>query len=67
MSTERPKLTLPKIEWKTAECEVCGKPFDYSSKKRPHVCRDGTCRYKWEHKIDPDSWARHQPTLFESK
>lgn len=60
------KLTLPKVAWKTATCEVCGEPFDYMGKRRPHTCQTGECRYKYHYKIEPKSWATYQPTLFDA-
>ena len=66
MANSLPKLTLPDLDWKTATCEVCGKPFDYLGKRRPHTCKDGNCRYVYANKINPDKWATHQPGLFET-
>lgn len=65
MSEPRRKLTLPKVDWKTATCEVCGEPFDYMGKRRPHTCQTGECRYKYHYKIEPKTWATYQPTLFD--
>ena len=66
MTEKMPKLTLPSLDWKSATCEVCGKTFDYLGKRRPHTCKDGNCRYMYEHKISPEKWASHQPGLFET-
>ena len=66
MADKMPKLTLPQLDWKSSTCEVCGKPFDYLGKRRPHVCKDGNCRYTYENKINPEKWAAHQPGLFET-
>jgi len=60
------KTSLPKLNWRTTTCEVCGKPFDYLSKKRPKTCNDGNCQYKFHYQIDKKSWATYQPTLFDS-
>lgn len=56
---------LPKLDWKHATCDVCGQTFDYISRRRPHVCKRGECRYKFEYKIEPQKWASYQPTLFD--
>ncbi|HOD67447.1 MAG TPA: hypothetical protein PK186_12320 [candidate division Zixibacteria bacterium] len=61
---EKPKISLPDLNWKTATCVVCGKPFDYHGRK-PKTCRDGNCRYRFEYKIEPDKWAGRQKTLFD--
>ncbi len=64
-TTDKPKISMPTLDWKTATCIVCGKPFDYHGKKKPKICRDGGCRYKFEYNIDPDKWAGHQSGLFD--
>nr|MBN2276111.1 hypothetical protein [candidate division Zixibacteria bacterium] len=56
---------LPDLEWKTAVCEVCGEIFEYFAKKKPHTCKNGECRYRFDHKINPHTWASYQPTLFD--
>ena len=66
MSKNGHSLSLPSLKWKQATCEVCGETFDYSSKRRPPTCKKGECKYKFEYKIDPQSWASHQPELFDS-
>ena len=65
MKQDNHGLSLPKMNWKKATCEVCGEAFDYSSKRPPHTCKKGECKYKYEYKIDPQSWASHQPELFD--
>ena len=57
--------SLPKLSWKTTTCEVCGASFDYISRRKPHVCKQGDCIYKYEYKIEPHTWASYQPTLFD--
>ena len=64
-TSEKSKLVLPDFQWKTTTCEVCGCAFDYLSKRRPHTCRSGECRYKYHFNIDRRSWASYQPTLFD--
>jgi len=59
------KLETPDLIWRRTTCRVCGKGFDYSSRRAPAVCRDGDCRYKYHYKIEPQTWADHQPTLFD--
>jgi len=66
MARTEDKITLPKLDWKTATCEVCGKAFQYFGRVRPHTCKDGDCRYKYKHRIDPHTWASYQPNLFDS-
>lgn len=61
---KRSDAKLPKLDWKRTTCPVCGRTFEYSSKRAPKVCRDGTCRYKFEYQIDPTSWASYEPDLF---
>ena len=56
---------MPKLDWKATTCEVCGRSFEYIGKKKPHICKDGECIYKYQHKIDPEKWASYQPTLFD--
>jgi hypothetical protein len=51
--------------WKTGTCEVCGRSFDYLTARRPHTCPDGECRFKYHFRIEPETWASHQPTLFD--
>ena len=65
MPTDRPRLSLPQLDWKTATCRVCGNSFDYLGKRRPPTCKNGDCRYRWEHRINPHTWAGHQIGLFE--
>lgn len=65
METARGKISLPKLDWKKATCEVCGETFDYTGQRRPHTCKKGDCKYKYQYKIESETWARHQPTLFE--
>ena len=60
-------VKLPKLNWKTATCEVCGKSFDYMTKRKPRTCNSGDCQYKFHYKIDVTSWATHQPNLFDAK
>ena len=65
MSKDNNSPSLPDMDWKQATCEVCGDSFDYSTKRRPHTCRKGECKYKYEYKIDEQTWASHQPGLFD--
>ena len=65
MSSEKRGLSMPDLEWKQATCEVCGETFDYMKKRRPPTCQKGECKYKYEYKIDQQSWASHQPGLFD--
>lgn len=58
---------LPQLNWKKTKCEVCGNEFDYFTSKRPRVCKNGDCKYKFHYKIDQKSWAGYQPTLFDTK
>jgi len=60
------KTSLPKLQWKTSTCEVCGKPFDYLSQKRPKICKNGDCQYKFHYKINEKSWATYQPSFFDN-
>jgi len=60
------KTKLPQLNWKQATCEVCGKEFDYFTPKRPRVCKNGDCKYKFHYKIDEKSWVSYQPTLFDT-
>ena len=64
--TANPTATLPNLNWKKASCEVCGETFDYIKKRRPHTCNKGDCQYKYQYRIDEDTWATHQPDLFEA-
>ncbi|HKK21115.1 MAG TPA: hypothetical protein VJ983_06560 [candidate division Zixibacteria bacterium] len=66
MSRASESLTLPQLNWKKATCEVCGDNFDYIGKKRPHTCKKGECLYKFQYNINPQTWASHQPGLFEA-
>lgn len=61
---DSPKISLPDLNWKTATCVVCGKPFDYHGRRKPKTCRNGACRYRYEYKIEPEKWAGHQNNLF---
>jgi hypothetical protein len=65
MSKENNSPSLPDLNWKQARCDVCGETFDYMSKRRPPTCKKGECKYKYEYKIDPQTWASHQPGLFD--
>ena len=65
MIDKKKTINLPKINWKSSVCEVCGETFDYMSKKRPKVCKKGECQYKYHYNIDRHSWAGHQFSLFE--
>jgi len=56
---------MPKLDWKTATCEVCGRTFEYLGQRKPHTCKDGECLYKFQHRIEPEKWASYQPTLFD--
>lgn len=62
---KNPAPQLPRLDWKTATCEVCGRAFEYIGKKKPHICKDGECIYKFQHQIEPEKWASYQPTLFD--
>ena len=64
MQNDKPEIKMPDLDWKVGECEVCGKPFKFLGKRKPHTCRDGECRYKFDYKISPENWASHQPDLF---
>ena len=66
MSGNTKKTSLPKLQWKTATCEVCGNPFDYLSQKRPKICKNGDCQYKYHYKINEKSWATYQPSFFDN-
>jgi hypothetical protein len=59
------KKVMPKLDWKTTTCEVCGNSVDYLSKRRPKTCNNGECQYKFHYKINKSSWATHQPSLFD--
>lgn len=61
------KAKLPKLNWQKTSCEVCGKTFDYLTKKRPRICKNGDCQYKFHYKIDETKWASYQPGLFDPK
>jgi len=61
---KRSEAQLPKFQWKRTTCVVCGKSFEYSSARAPRVCRDGTCRYKFEYSVDRNNWADYEPDLF---
>jgi len=67
MTEKHKKLSpkLPSMDWKSATCEVCGEVFEYFGKKRPHTCKNGDCRYRYEHQIEPKTWASYQPNLFD--
>ena len=65
MAGKSNRLGLPTLVWRRATCEVCGEPFDYLSRKRPHTCKKGDCLYKYEYKISPHTWAGYQPTFFD--
>jgi len=59
------KLSLPDYNWKKATCVVCGNTFDYLKAKRPPTCKNGECIHTYHYKIDPQTWAGYQPTLFD--
>jgi len=65
MSKKPPEPKMPKLDWKTATCEVCGRTFEYLGQRKPHTCKDGECLYKFQHRIEPEKWASYQPTLFD--
>ena len=56
---------MPQQDWRKATCPVCGETFDYLGNRRPKVCRAPECKYKFQFKIDRDSWADFQPSLFD--
>lgn len=64
-ATSTATIGLPKLSWKSATCEVCGRSFDYLGKRRPHACKNGDCQYKYSYKIAPETWFSHQPGLFD--
>ncbi|MEE8575804.1 MAG: hypothetical protein V3T31_00985 [candidate division Zixibacteria bacterium] len=66
MDNNKSDIKLPVLGWKTATCEVCGEPFDYLNRKRPHTCRNGECLYAFRYRIKEEEWASYQPTLFDS-
>lgn len=49
------KVKLPKIDWKTAVCPVCGSSHDYIRRK-PRTCKNGECIHKYQFKIDVENW-----------
>ena len=65
MCDTKKSLTLPKLDWKKGVCEVCGESFDYITNRRPHTCKKGECKYKFEYKIKPETWVNHQFSLFD--
>ncbi len=64
--SDQTKTKLPKLQWKTSTCKVCGKPFDYLSHKRPQICKNGDCQYKYHYKINEKDWAAYQLNLFDN-
>jgi hypothetical protein len=66
MESKRTDIKLPNFQWRETPCEVCGNVVKYLN-KRPHTCNNGDCRYKFEYKINKESWANHQPGLFDNK
>lgn len=48
---------MPKIDWNTSSCPVCGNSYDWLSKK-PKTCSQMECIYKYQHKIDVHLWAK---------
>lgn len=65
MTDKQPRLELPKLDWKTTTCVVCGQAFDYLGKRRPATCQHGKCKYIHHYKIAPSTWASHQLNMFE--
>ncbi|MBU0982498.1 MAG: hypothetical protein KKA42_01410 [candidate division Zixibacteria bacterium] len=65
MAIQKSEIKLPDLDWKKATCEVCGESFEYLGKRSPRICKNGDCRYKHKHRIEPSSWACYQPTLFD--
>jgi hypothetical protein len=57
MQSKRTDIKLPNFQWKETPCEVCGNVVKYVN-KRPHT---------FEYKINKESWANHQPGLFDNK
>ena len=67
MSEKRADIKMPEFAWKQSSCEVCGADVKYLSKRPPHTCSNGECRYKYEYKIGKESWASYQPGLFDQQ
>jgi hypothetical protein len=65
MQPPRSDIKMPDFQWKQSACEVCGAPVRYLSKRPPHTCSNGECRYKYEYKIARETWAGFQPGLFD--
>ena len=65
MQPQRSDIKMPDFQWKQSACEVCGAAVKYLSKRPPHTCSNGECRYKYEYKIARETWAGFQPGLFD--
>ena len=65
MQPQRSDIKMPDFQWKQSACEVCGATIKYLSKRPPHTCSNGECRYKYEYKIARETWAGFQPGLFD--
>ncbi|MDF1544376.1 MAG: hypothetical protein P1R58_04660 [bacterium] len=61
------QIRLPQVDWHKATCTVCGRSFDYCSKRRPATCKNGDCLHKYHFQIDRTKWADHQPSLFDQE
>jgi len=64
-SSNEKSASIPQLVWRKATCRVCGETFDYSSRRAPATCRKGECLYKYHYKIEMETWADYQPTLFD--